>query len=81
MAEKLLLQQKGKTMSRGILTIDDIASVNTPAIVDYLTEKGIPTLMFAWGNQVEQHYDEAVYALFLDHLLENGFVFEEPEFL
>ena len=52
-----------KKMSRGILTIDDIASKNTPAIVDYLTEKGIPALMFAWGSQVEQHYDEAVYAL------------------
>lgn len=45
------------------LTIDDIASKNTPAIVDYLNEKGIPAVMFAVGENVEKHYDEAIYAL------------------
>lgn len=50
-------------MVKAILTIDDIASKNTPAIVDYLNEKSIPALMFAWGENVEKNYDNAVYAL------------------
>ena len=50
-------------MIHAILTIDDIASVNTPAIVDYLNEKGITALMFAVGENVERYYDNAVYAL------------------
>lgn len=45
------------------LTIDDIASKNTPAIVDYLCEKGIPAIMFAVGQNVEKFYDAAIYAL------------------
>ena len=36
-------------MIKAVLTIDDIASVNTPALVDYLVEKHIPALMFAVG--------------------------------
>ena len=50
-------------MINAVLTIDDIASKNTPAIVDCLNEKGIKCLMFAWGEMVEGHWDEAVYAL------------------
>lgn len=50
-------------MIRALLTIDDVASKNTPEIVDYLSEKGIPALMFAWGENVERRFDEAVYAL------------------
>ena len=50
-------------MIKAVLTIDDIASKNTPAIVDYLQEKGIPAIMFAWGENVLKHYEEAVYAL------------------
>lgn len=50
-------------MIHAILTIDDIASANTPAIVDYLNEKGITALMFAVGENVEKYYDNAVYAL------------------
>ncbi len=50
-------------MTTALLTIDDIASENTPAIVDYLNEKGIPAIMFAWGQNVEKHYENAVYAL------------------
>lgn len=50
-------------MSKAILTIDDIASVNTPAIVDYLCEKKIPVILFAVGEKVEKYYEEAVYAL------------------
>ena len=50
-------------MSSGILTIDDVASKNTPAIVDYLKEKGIAPVMFAEGKKTEEHYEEAIYAL------------------
>lgn len=50
-------------MINAVLTIDDIASKNTPAIVDFLCEKGIKCLMFAWGELVENRFDEAVYAL------------------
>lgn len=50
-------------MINAVLTIDDIASKNTPAIVDYLCEKGIKTVMFAWGENVERYFDNAVYAL------------------
>lgn len=50
-------------MSKAVLTIDDIASANTPAIADYLCEKGIPAIMFAVGENVEKYYEEALYAL------------------
>lgn len=50
-------------MKNAILTIDDIASKNTKAIVDYLVEKNIKAVMFAWGQNVEREYDSAVYAL------------------
>ena len=50
-------------MIEAVLTIDDIASRNTPAIVDYLNEKGIQAVMFAWGEKVEEFFENAVYAL------------------
>ena len=50
-------------MGTAILTIDDIASGNTPAIVDYLNSKGITAVMFAVGVNVEKFYEEAIYAL------------------
>lgn len=50
-------------MIRALLTIDDIASKNTPAIIDYLEEMKIPVLMFAWGENVERQHDEALYAV------------------
>ncbi len=53
----------GEKMSRAILTIDDISSKNTPAIVDYLIDKGITAVMFARGQNVERFYDEAMYAV------------------
>lgn len=50
-------------MIKALLTIDDIASQNTPAVVDYLVEKKIPAIMFAWGENVERYFDFAVHAL------------------
>ena len=57
------IKNGGIIMIKAVLTIDDIASKNTPAIVDYLNEKWIKCVMFAWGEFVENHFDEAVYAL------------------
>lgn len=50
-------------MNSALLTIDDIASKNTPAIVDYLKEKGIKAILFATGKNVERYYEEALYAV------------------
>lgn len=50
-------------MNTVLLTIDDIASRNTPAIVDDLCARGITAIMFATGANVERYYDEALYAV------------------
>lgn len=50
-------------MNTALLTIDDVASPQTPQLVDYLAEKGICPVLFAWGQNVEKHYDEACYAV------------------
>jgi len=50
-------------MNKAILTIDDVPSRNTPALVDYLNEKGIRAIMFATGNHIERYYEEACYAV------------------
>ena len=41
-------------MKKAILTIDDVPSNNTKAIVDYLNEKDITVVMFAVGEQLEK---------------------------
>ena len=50
-------------MNTALLTIDDFSSKNTPAIVDYLKEKGIKIIFFATGKNVEEYYEEAIYAV------------------
>lgn len=50
-------------MIHAVLTIDDVASRNTPAIVDYLNAKGIQAILFAVGRHVEKYPEQAVYAL------------------
>ena len=50
-------------MIRALLTIDDVSSKNTPAIVDHLCEKKIPAIMFAVGEWVRNNPDELIYAL------------------
>lgn len=50
-------------MNSALLTIDDFSSKNTPAIVDYLKEKGIKVIFFAAGQKVERYYEEALYAV------------------
>lgn len=50
-------------MIRALLTIDDVSSNNTPAIVDYLNGKNIPAIMFMVGQWAENHPAELIYAL------------------
>lgn len=50
-------------MNTALLTIDDVPSRNTPAIVDYLKVKDIKAVLFATGVNIERHYDEALYAV------------------
>jgi peptidoglycan/xylan/chitin deacetylase (PgdA/CDA1 family) len=50
-------------MNTAILTIDDVPSKNTPAIVNMLQEKGITAVLFATGQHLEQFQEEAAYAV------------------
>ena len=50
-------------MIRALLTIDDVSSKNTPAIVDYLNEKDITPVMFMVGEWAEKFPEELIYAL------------------
>ena len=50
-------------MIKAVLTIDDIATNNTPNLVDYLVNKGITVLMFAQGEFIEKYPENVVYAL------------------
>ena len=50
-------------MIKAVLTIDDIASANTPALVDYLVGKHIPALMFSVGEHIEKYPENVIYAL------------------
>ena len=50
-------------MIKALLTIDDVSSENTPAIVDYLCEKNIQVIMFMVGQWAEEYPDQLVYAL------------------
>ncbi len=50
-------------MIKALLTIDDIASKNTPAIVDWLVSRKIPAIMFMIGETDQWCHDEALYAL------------------
>ena len=45
-------------MKKAILTIDDVPSNNTKAIVDYLNEKDITVVMFAVGELLEKKAGE-----------------------
>ena len=48
----------GIKMIRALLTIDDVSSKNTPAIVDYLNEKKIKQVIFAVGQWAENHLED-----------------------
>ena len=50
-------------MNTALLTLDDVSSCITPAIVDDLCARGIKAVMFAVGMNVERFWNEAVYAV------------------
>ena len=50
-------------MIKAVLTIDDIPSSDTESLVDYLNEKGIRALMFAWGEHAKANPGKVIYAL------------------
>lgn len=50
-------------MNTALLAVDDVPSRNTPALVDYLTEKGIPAIFFVTSCQVDAFREEALYAI------------------
>ncbi len=58
-------------MSKAYLTIDDVTTVNTPNIIDYLNEKGITPILFSVGQHIEAHWDEAMYALKMGAIIGN----------
>ena len=66
-------------MINAVLTIDDISSKNTPAIVDYLKEKGIKAVLFGVGMSMETNYEEALYALKAGMIIGNH-SFSHPSF-
>jgi len=61
------------------LTIDDISSQNTPAIVDYLKAKGIKAILFATGKNVERYYEEALYAV-ANGMIVGNHSYSHPDF-
>ena len=50
-------------MIQALLTIDDVSSRNTPAIVDYLNDVGIRAILFGVGENLEKYPEQAAYAL------------------
>lgn len=50
-------------MIEALLTIDDVSSRNTPAIVDYLNDAGIRAILFGVGENLEGYPEAAAYAL------------------
>ncbi len=66
-------------MSKAYLTIDDVTTANTPKIIDYLRGKGITPILFSIGQQIEAHWDEALYALKMGAIIGNH-SFSHPHF-
>ncbi len=58
-------------MSKAYLTIDDVTTENTPIIIDYLQERGITPILFSIGRFVEEHWEEAIYALKMGAIIGN----------
>lgn len=66
-------------MIKAYLTIDDVSSSLTPGIIDFLNSKNITPLMFCWGTRLEEHRDEALYALRHGAILQNH-SYSHPQF-
>lgn len=50
-------------MSKAYLTIDDGPTKLTRAMIDYLKSKNIMPVLFFYGQQLEKHFEEGLYAL------------------
>lgn len=50
-------------MSKAYLTIDDGPTALTRPMVDYLKTKNILPILFFYGHQLENHFEEGLYAL------------------
>ena len=50
-------------MIKALLTIDDVSSKNTPAIVDWLRERKIPAILFMVGQWAENYPEQLIHAL------------------
>ena len=76
-------------MIKAVLTIDDIASDNTSALVDCLVEREIPVFLEDGTYHIILMYDHeetfamvpGYYKIMLEHVMENGVTFVKPEFL
>ena len=52
-----------KQMSKAYLRIDDTPSEITKDFIDYLCEKNIKPIIFAVGENIDNNFDNALYAL------------------
>ena len=50
-------------MSKAYLRIDDSPSKITRSFIDYLSEKNINPIIFAVGENIDNNFDSALYAL------------------
>lgn len=66
-------------MIKAYLTIDDVSTSLTPGIIDFLKSKNITPVMFCWGERLQAHPDEAIYALRHGAILQNH-SYSHPQF-
>ncbi|MBO4653147.1 MAG: hypothetical protein J5649_07525 [Lachnospiraceae bacterium] len=68
-------------MIHAILTIDDIASANTPVNgAPLLVDPGSHILLLHAHDETDEMVP-GYYRLFIERLLENGVIFDVPEFI
>lgn len=66
-------------MIKAYLTVDDGTTSLTRNNIDFLNSKNITPIFFCWGQHLEQHPDEAVYALQHGAILQNH-SYSHPQF-
>lgn len=66
-------------MIKAYLTIDDVTTALTPGIIDFLNSKNITPIMFCWGERLETHPQDAIYALKHGAILQNH-SYSHPQF-
>lgn len=58
-------------LTTSYLTIDDVPTVQTPSIINFLEQRNIVPIMFCWGTRLEENVEQAVYALHHGAILQN----------